>query len=850
MIKELLLVHHSHTDIGYTHPQPAVFELHDRFIDMALDMADASAHDREDGRFRWTCEVTGTTRRWWERASAGDRDRFLSAIGREQLEVAALEWHLTPLANLRMLVKSLENVQFFRSLGIPVRSAMNTDVNGVPWGLVDSLLDHGIDGFSMSTNSHFGAPVLPRPGAFRWVSPDGRELLVWNGFQYWHFASVLLRMPTSVDEVAAAMPGILGLTEERGYSLPYLPVQITNPHHPDNASPDSTLGAFVREWNDRNPAVRIRTILLSDLFDRLRNEDLPILSGDWTDYWNFGAGSSSRETVAFLQGLRTLDAAHELALWPTHHEPRMGEHLGASHAELSLYAEHTWGADCSVSSPESLETATQWSMKAAYPYRGLSHARIVMRDGLDGLARRAGGDATHLLVFNSSSVPSKVQMRLPVEGLDWLTNPGVHHRLRMDGALASLPAGAFAWCSVDVPALGYRTYPVSEAPRLSSKGLIATADRIESPLVSLEFLASGGVRSLTVGGIEYCGALGDFTFGLPILERPSGGTRREIMNLDFGLLEPAEGWIENWEREILRGQMTKSQAREVPGAVEFEQTFSMANGDRVSVLYRLFADDPSVDLEIGLDSAGDERPYSLALPFTLPSAGDSRWHYDTAGAIVEFDREQLPNAARHFVTAGRFVRMQTDQAELAVSTPDLPLWKFGGMFFAPSTQLDAADRKSVMLAWLANNYWEVNFLANQRGRTNYRLRLLPGAPEPVDRSYLRAMPYAIRPIVHPYRGMGLAARSFESLVAIEGEGVWVESLTRDGDETQLVIWNLGDSRNEIRLVPGVLKWDRAWTTGLDGTPLSEISPTRDGAWVCEMPGRALIGLRLARETVD
>src|ERR1019366_6854045 len=132
MIKEVLLVHHSHTDLGYTHPQQAVFELHERFIEMALDLADASAGEREDSKFRWTCEVTGTTRRWWDRARSTDRVRFLAAVKRGQIEVAALQWHLTPLTDLRMLIKSLENVHFFRGLGVPVHSAMTTDVNGVP----------------------------------------------------------------------------------------------------------------------------------------------------------------------------------------------------------------------------------------------------------------------------------------------------------------------------------------------------------------------------------------------------------------------------------------------------------------------------------------------------------------------------------------------------------------------------------------------------------------------------------------------------------------------------------------------------------------------------------------------
>jgi alpha-mannosidase len=58
MIKEILFVHHSHTDIGYTHPQPVVLELHRRFIDEALDIAERTADYPDDAKFRWTCEVT------------------------------------------------------------------------------------------------------------------------------------------------------------------------------------------------------------------------------------------------------------------------------------------------------------------------------------------------------------------------------------------------------------------------------------------------------------------------------------------------------------------------------------------------------------------------------------------------------------------------------------------------------------------------------------------------------------------------------------------------------------------------------------------------------------------------
>ena len=844
MIKEILLVHHSHTDIGYTHPQPVVFELHDRFIEAALDLADETADEREDARFRWTCEVTGTTRAWWNRTSNDQRDRFLAAVGRGQMEVAALEWHLTPLADLCMLVRSLENVRFFRNLGMPVRSAMNTDVNGVPWGLIDVLLDHGVDGFSMAANSHFGAPVHPRPGAFRWGSPDGRELLVWNGFQYWHAANVLMRMPESVEVVAEAMPPVLAEAERRGYPLTYLPLQITNPHHPDNAAPDATLTGFVKAWNDRLPEVRLRTVLLSEVFDRLRREELPLLDGDWTDYWNFGAGSSARETTVFAEGLRTLDAAHQVAVWPIEHERREREHLASAHEDLALYAEHTWGADRSVTQPESVETRMQWAMKSAYAYRGTAHARIVLRDGLHRLAEQAGGDGPTLMLYNPLAMPIRVPIRLPVDGLDWAITPGVHHRQRLDGSLSDLPETTTRWCEVDLPAFGYRTYPLDALPLASSEGLCAKEGSLVSSRVRLEFLSEGGVRSLEVDGVEYAGEAGALTFGVPLIERPAGGTRQEIMGLDFSRFEPAEGWVPDWERRTIPGRLTRGESREVPGAVERLEAFEMDNGDEVEIVYRLFADDPSVDMEVTLTSAGDARPYSLALPFVLPEAQGRAWHFDTAGAVVEFDREQLPNAARHFVTARRFVRAATERSALSIATPDLPLWMFGGMFFAPSDALKPEARRAVAVAWLANNYWEVNFVANQTGRTRYRLRLLPHAPEPIGASVLRALPYAVAPRVHAYRGLGELQSAAGSLLRIEGEGAVLEALTRQDGDAVLAFENLLSTPNSIVLYPAAGSWSGACYARLDGTPMAVLGQTPEAGWKVDLAPRAVIGVRL------
>ncbi len=334
--------------------------------------------DRDaDDSFRWTVETTLVLLDWLETASTAQVERFLELVRAGRIEVTAMPVNISPLFDPGELIESLAPVRKLRTdYGVPIRYAMNSDVNGQNWPLVDTLLDAGIEGFSMSTNIHFGGSPLAWPNAFRWQGPSGRDILAWNGWDYAfaHESGIDSNQARFRDE---AWPRIDRWLRERDYPLPVLMLQLFDSFG-DNGPPSPTISNFVRQWNETVGTPRLRIALPAEWWAAVRQHAaaLSTYRGDWTDYWNFGCGSSARE-VAMNRASRVRSACRRCRsggrrdAWrgstSCAHGARRDTRAQASRA-LFLWDEHTWGADRSVFQPDDEDTVTQWYHKAAYAH--------------------------------------------------------------------------------------------------------------------------------------------------------------------------------------------------------------------------------------------------------------------------------------------------------------------------------------------------------------------------------------------------------------------------------------------------------------------------------------------------
>src|SRR5260221_6455657 len=178
-------------------------------------------------------------------------------------------FHITPLADTAELIEMFQPIRHLRQdYGMTIRHAMDCDVNGQNWGLVDILLDSGIEAFSMAINQHAGGAPFQRPNVFRWQGPSDRQISAFNGWVY--AMGDDMRIGRDMEAWRTQwIPWLLNKLDEVNWPMPFVPVQTYHPFG-DNGSANFHLSQFIKDWNARGELPRIRLSTYADFWDAAR----------------------------------------------------------------------------------------------------------------------------------------------------------------------------------------------------------------------------------------------------------------------------------------------------------------------------------------------------------------------------------------------------------------------------------------------------------------------------------------------------------------------------------------------------------------------------------------------------
>jgi hypothetical protein len=848
--KEVLILHHSHVDVGYTHPQSMYWELQKGYLDAALDMLDRTEKWKDDiSKPRWTAEATAPVMHWLDTASADQIKRLRKYVKAGRFGIAAFEYNTTPLSSAEGMARQLYDAGVLREkLGAHSRVVHQHDVNGIPWTAADLFLDAGVELLVMAINLHLGGTPA-RPEVYRWLTPSGRELLVMNGEHYTMFDQWCDPASGDLDRIQEGVFKYIRHVKGLNYRRDFVYLTATcAPQMYDNSPPNQELPDLVRKWNEEGRQPRLRIVTSNELLDHIRKiprEDLPVMTGDWTDYWNFGCGSSAVETRLTREAMANVEAIELLRTW-TKPDPHVGPAVNRIWEDIHLYNEHTWGAHNTLDADNPF-VQTLWQLKAQPAHAGKPLSEVHLRRQLHSLAGNPwqSRNSDGVLILNPTGlrqtyfVPGTWKRQGKQVEPNFLGAAREETARPLSELYGPIPLEPFSWQVVPWKDL-------SKAKTADS--LHVESGRIETDFYRLTYEAnSGKVTGLLdkKANREVIPPDSEYGFFQLVHERPSNDDRHAFHVRDMEAERYGRtGWKPEWQasRTSYEGEVTCKVEKHDRSATLVIKGKAKGIKD-LEQRITLHADLALIDLSAQFLKEDVRTPEALYFVFPLQVEEGWRSHFDTASLPVELDAQQIPGVCRDWVTVDSYASMYEPGFGATLYCPDAPMVQVGNFNWAKKQNSIPRQKNPLLLAWPLNNYWETNFRATQPGliRLRYSFRTF-GEFDPVQAA-LEGQQTRNPPVTHlvfdnaePRQGRFLEVLGDKVLVSHTKP-------SEDGGDVILRVINLGDQEAKTSFALPGSTLTRGWRCGTLEEPRSTLA--RDGGKAfCELPPRQLTTIRL------
>lgn len=781
------VIHHSHTDIGYTERQEKLERYHVDFIRQAVAILDR-IHSGEKPQwkgFKWTCENLWQVERFLEQAPQREIDAFAAYVRSGEIGLSGNYLNMTELVDMDILrAKLRRGMETLREFG-PIHSAMTADVNGYAWGYAQALSEAGVENLISCIHTHHGMfPTYRKNNAFWWEAPDGSRLLTYIGDVY-HLGNEFVIAPnggtsyTIRDELAAdvytdpfavsekRILRYLEQLEAEGFPHDIIPIMVSGVIT-DNGCPNGRVMEFIDRWNAAHgDVVTLRMSTLDDFFQALRatNPELPVYRGDCNDWWADGVGSTPAPVKSFRDAQRKLDLARKL-------DPDgslcKAEWVRQAEDDIMLYAEHTWGYSSSVSEPWVTLVNDLDLRKTLYAV----DANVMASRNLDRILATKGEttilpDRDKLFrVINPHGHAVRDTVRLYMEywenlegdffrGGSWdafaevvdeatgtvLPSQGsTISRAREVEVLVDLAAGEQRVLRLrrkqQVPPVTSGSFAVSGAEGVADIRLpyepgrvVATPHGIENDFFRVVFDRQQGIASIV-----------DKATGAELVRGDAQAAPfcgiYQITAMAAGATETRRRMGRNRSDRATRQHVAQLTDVKVVAQgdvfAKVELSYALEGTRRYVVVLKAYRDLPKLTAVVQVHKESRWEPENLYIPLPFTLGEREELFVEKTGCVIRPGIDQIPGTNRVFYLLQNGMALLGAGSALSVAIKDAPLIMMGGLQHHPIELCSGRDvdfNRSVVYSWPMNNFWETNFKVDLGGfyEFEYSLHLHHGA---------------------------------------------------------------------------------------------------------------------------
>ncbi len=801
-IKKIIVVHHTHTDIGYTGVPAAVAVQHIRHLRAVLEIC------RKNPEFRWTIESGWPLDTFLSVASEKERKELEIFLRKGQIELTGFyNQPLTQLCNLEELCTSIElNCRMADSLKAGIDTLMIDDIGGLSYNIPQIAKYYGI---KYIVNGCGGwrvmLPFTTLPHLFYLTGADGSRVLYyhigddrenWNpvdmgpaqyGFGHLYLINPVLKEINNKKsfghEGRRDIDRLCKRLENDGYPFDTILMQAAK----DNGGYDANILKAIDLWNRhyRHPEIKIGTCreFFEDIQKRYPGK-IPLVKGELTCSWTEHAITNAFATGCYRQARRLL------AAWSALETSRRKKTAGISSEiwrsvmkNFIFYGDHTcglsmWGWRDKLAKYGSLWSENfnlprySWEIKTRYAQESLHQVnRALERQSIELSAEDACFPET-VSFFN----PHSFTYDGPVE---FITRQSAIKLLTSRNSSAGVQSRAInsiwylhkAWLK-DIPSYGVEVCRIVDDKDVAVSRYAAKNWTLKGPDISVKIdAATGAVVSLRTRGKEWVDSrkfqLNDFCYFAVsgVLENPT--------EVGYGLNDPVK------QKRIPVSSVSKK------GSGYGKYTASMLAERRV----KQKGNEIIVETEYIVDGTGlrirnrvrkIHQPDKEACYFAFPFRMEKPYRFDVEqqGQVTRFPEERLPGASNHNLGMQDFISISDNNSQAVLTSMQACLIALGKPSYYHFGLYYRKIESPAVFSYAFNNLWNTNCPLHQQGDLvfEYHIACLEKPYSPLS-AYHVSRKAVQKPLLFPG---DLRKSGFQSggtnLLSISTDNVMVDSI--------------------------------------------------------------------------
>jgi alpha-mannosidase len=654
---ELHMMMLAHTDIGYTHPQPVVKELHTNTLDEVVEMCNQYPD------FDWTIETLWQLEQFEQSRSSEQFQKVIDLIKEGRIAVSPLYSNpFTGWVGEEEMIRSLNKAKEYKEkFGLTYNAAVYNDVPGQAWFIPQVLNKAGVTFLAEGINEFFNNYSFQRslPKAFLWEGSDSSSVVTYLTEAYNEGASYGLEGRGNFA-VQQRMWQKLNKLQSRDYNFE---IVLLNSAYTDNSIVPKDQFYAMQEWNkefEYPKFISSNVSKFAEEFYKRYKDSLQIIKGDWTSNWDIfyqGEFDRNKKQRWVQHNLLSAEKLSALTWLLDEKKSPLTDYIDLAYSSTLNFSGHGSGLEYGYGSPEENKITMEYREK--YIHDAYLNTEEVLERSIHRITKpEESFDGEGVIVFNTLSWIRDAVVEIqypfadsPLYDIIDLTNqekvPSFREGYKQIFVARDLPSFGFK---------KFRLQQVSAKDKPEDNGLMLSDNSVENQFYKITFdKASGKVESILdkKSNKELNKGESEYGFNHPLMERFQKNENYKKLNFSNQSFEIKN---ESPVRIIL-------QIKREDELFEKSEFILWNNIDRVDIEH-------TVNLE-KFEAPETIEDYGLAFPFAVE---EQNIELEILGGFVN-PEDRLPGSSKEGFSIRRTAALYNDEHTVSLTSLDSRIMK-------------------------------------------------------------------------------------------------------------------------------------------------------------------------------